>query len=215
MLQRGRDDGWESRAGGRWQLHGSDGRGSRRELPVDAVRLPRDNLSSAVQAFWAAGLDMPDEQIAAALVASYVPGRLDQHTLEWRGRPRQLLLDVGHNPQAATFLAGHLADQPTRCQAVFGLLADKDLAGILQPLRGQFGSWAVAPLPTPRSRDAQSLAAQLDEAGERTGIFTTIGEAIAWQLDHSAADEKIVVFGSFFCVAEAILWLNKQSGGDR
>lgn len=215
MLQRGRDYGWESRPGGRWQLHGTDSRGSRRELPVDAVRLPRDNLSSAVQAFWAAGLDMTDGQIATALVASYVPGRLDQRTLEWRGRPRQLLLDVGHNPQAATFLAGHLADQPARCQAVFGLLADKDLAGILQPLQGQFGSWAVAPLPTPRSRDAQSLAAELGAAGEGAQAFASIGDAIGWQLDHSADDEKIVVFGSFFCVAEAILWLNNQSGGDR
>lgn len=215
MLQRGRDYGWEPRPGGHWQLQGVDGQGARREIPVDAVRLPRDNLSSAVQAFWAAGLDMADEQIATALVASYVPGRLDQRTLEWRGQPRQLLLDVGHNPQAATFLAAHLADQSAHCQAVFGLLADKDLAGILQPLQGQFGSWAVAPLPTPRSRDAQSLAADLAAAGEGARAFASIGDAIAWQLDHSADNEKIVVFGSFFSVAEAILWLNNQSGGDR
>lgn len=215
MLQRGRDYGWESRSGGRWQLHGVDSKGSRRVFAIDAVRLPRDNLSSAVQAFWAAGLDMSDGLIAAALVASYVPGRLDQRTLDWRGQRRELLLDVGHNPQAAAFLAAHLANQPARCQAVFGLLADKDLAGILQPLRGQFGSWAVAPLPTPRSRDAQSLAAELAAAGESAQVFASIGEAIAWQLDHSATAEKIVVFGSFFCVAEAILWLNNQSGGDR
>ncbi|MCO5787461.1 bifunctional tetrahydrofolate synthase/dihydrofolate synthase [Pseudomonas sp. G11-1] len=214
-LQRGRDYGWTDGSDGHWRLFGLDAAQTRRDISVAPVRLPRDNLSSAVQAFWAAGLDMPDEQIAAALVAAFVPGRLDRRSLQWGGRARELLLDVGHNPQAAGFLAAHLAAAPARQHAVFGLLADKDLDGILQPLRGQFGSWAVAPLPTPRSRDAQSLAAQLDEAGERTGIFTTIGEAIAWQLDHSAADEKIVVFGSFFCVAEAILWLNKQSGGDR
>src|SRR5690606_3729720 len=141
--------------------------------------------------------------------------RRAQRTLAGRGRPSLLLRDVGHYPQAAAFMAGHLADQPARCQAVVGLLADRDLAGILQALQGQFGSWAVAPLPTPRSRDAQSLAAELGAAGEGAQAFASIGDAIGWQSDHSADDEKIVVFGSFFCVAEAILWLNNQSGGDR
>ncbi|WP_285259622.1 bifunctional tetrahydrofolate synthase/dihydrofolate synthase [Halopseudomonas bauzanensis] len=215
MLQRSRDYGWTSVADGQWHLFGVDASAARREIVVAPVRLPRDNLSSAVQAFWAAGLDMADDQIAAALVATFVPGRLDGRTLQWRGQARELLLDVGHNPQAASFLAAHLVQTPARHHAVFGLLADKDLMGILQPLQGQFGSWAVATLPTPRSRDAQSLASQLDMAGERARVFATIGEAIAWQLDHTAEDEKIVVFGSFFCVAEAILWLNQQSGGDR
>src|SRR5690606_21107044 len=139
--------------------------------------------------------------------------RLDARRIDWHGQSRQLPLDVGHNPQAADFLAGHLAQAPASGQAaVFGLLSDKDLASILLPLRRRFSRSVVTPLPTPRSRPAAELAAELERAGERAMTFADIGEAIAWQLDHTAVDTKIIIFGSFFCVAEAILWLDRQPG---
>lgn len=215
MLQRGREYGWTSGREGRWALFGKSAEQSNRHIDVPPVRLPRDNLCSAVQAFWAAGLDMSDEKIAAGLVDAFVPGRLDQRTLLWKGQSRELCLDVGHNPQAAAFLAAHLASRPVRRRAVFGLLADKNLDGILQQLRSQFGSWAVAPLPSPRSYVAQDLAEQLSAAGETAAAFASIGEAIAYQLDNTTTETEIVIFGSFFCVSEAILWLNDQTGGDR
>src|SRR5690606_32076414 len=198
MLQRGRDYAWAQQADGSWELTGRRGNtGGQLNLPP--VSLPRDNLATAVQAFWAGGMDMPDAEIARAIAETSVAGRLDARCITWRGQPRQLLLDVGHNPQAAEYLAGYLAQDPAPDQvAVFGLLSDKDLAGILQPLRGCFASWAVAPLPTPRSRPAAELAAELERAGERAMTFADIGEAIAWQLDHTPVDTKIIIFGSFF-----------------
>lgn len=214
MLQRGRDYGWQPAAQGAWRLFGNDGR-QRRDIELPPVRLPRDNLCSALQAFWAAGLDMPDEQIRTALVAAFVPGRLDQRRVQWKGQARRLLLDVGHNPQAAAFLAAHLQAEPGRRHAVFGLLSDKDLSGIVQPLQGYFQSWAVAPLPSSRSRDAESLARELSAAGEQARACSSIGEAIARQLDDIPGDAEIVIFGSFFCVSEAILWLNAQTSGDK
>ena len=214
MWQRGSDYGWQAGQGGNWTFTGKRD-GQERSLSLAAVVLPRDNLSTALQAFWVAGLDLPDAQLAAALASTRVPGRLDLRSLQWQGRERQLLLDVGHNPQAATYLAGHLAEEPGQgCAAVFGLLADKHLDGILQPLRGRFTHWAVAPLPTPRSRSAPELVAGLQGAGEAALAFGSIGEAIAWQLDNTSTDTKIIIFGSFFCVAEAILWLDTQPGGE-
>lgn len=212
MWQRNRDYHWQADADGRWVLNGVRGEQQSR-LALPPVNLPRDNLSTALQAFWIAGLDMPDNDIAAALSSTSVPGRLDQRRLEWRGQSRQLLLDVGHNPQAAEYLAGYLGSQ-SRCAAVFGLLSDKYLAGIQQPLGGRFDSWAVAPLPTPRSRAPVELVSELEAAGETASAFGSIAEAIVWQLDNTSIDTKIIIFGSFFCVAEAILWLNRQPGGD-
>lgn len=214
MCQRGRDYHWQSCNAGNWVISGQRG-AQPGQLTVPPVSLPRDNLATALQAFWVAGLDMPDAQLAAVLSATTVPGRLDQRALSWRGQQRELMLDVGHNPQAAEFLADHLTTQPENpCVAVFGLLSDKNLTGILQPLQGCFDSWAVAPLPTPRSRAPAELVAELERAGQTATAFACIGEAIAWQLDNTSADTKIIIFGSFFCVAEAILWLNKQPGGD-
>ena len=211
VWQRGEEYRWQEAGDGRWELCARrDGNEARLLLPP--VTLPRDNLSTALQAFWAAGLDMPDERLVMALAGTSVPGRLDPRTLDWRGETRQLLLDVGHNPQAAEYLAGHLAGTGDgNCVAVFGLLSDKDLDGILAPLRGRFASWAVAPLPTPRSRPPAELVAGLERAGEIATGFDSIGAAIAGQLDNTPAGTKIVIFGSFFCVAEAILWLNRQS----
>lgn len=214
MWQRNRDYRWQAGEEGRWFLQGMGAR-QRDPLALPPVSLPRDNLSTALQAFWVAGLDMPSERIATALGETSVPGRLDRRALQWRGQARQLLLDVGHNPQAAEYLAGYLGSPvQQRYAAVFGLLSDKYLAGILQPLRGRFESWAVAPLPTPRSRAPAELVDELNAAGETASSQSSIGEAIAWQLDNTPVDTKIIIFGSFFCVAEAILWLNKQPGGD-
>lgn len=214
MWQRGSDYRWQPEQGGNWTFTGKR-HGQDCSLNLPAVLLPRDNLSTALQAFWVAGLDMPDAQLVAALVGTRMPGRLDQRTLQWQGQARHLLLDVGHNPQAAEYLAGHLAvDAEQDCVAVFGLLCDKNLDGILRPLRGRFASWAVAPLPTPRSRSAAELVTGLEGAGETALAFASIGEAIAWQLDNTPAETKIVIFGSFFCVAAAILWLDTQPGGE-
>lgn len=214
VWQRGAEYSWQTEHAG-WRLCGMRPE-QRSQLCLPSVSLPKDNLSTALQAFWAAGLDMPDEQIIAALTSTVSVGRLDQRHLTWRGCSRQLLLDVGHNPQAAEYLSKHLASQPDyRYVAVFGLLSDKHLQGILQPLRGCFDSWAVAPLPTPRSRPAEELVAELNGAGETAVAFGSIGEAVTWQLDNTPADTKIIIFGSFFCVAEAILWLNTQPGGDK
>lgn len=214
MLQRGVDYGWTTE-GGHWQLFGLDSGHVVRHIQIPAVSLPKDNLSTAVQAFWAAGLDMSDDDITTALLDTFVPGRLDRRTLKWRGKVRTLCLDVGHNPQAAAYLAEDMAARPTNRVAVFGMLGDKDLAGTIGVLRGCFAHWAVAALPSPRSLAAQTLAATLTAAGEQVSVCASIGEAIALQLDQTTADTEIVIFGSFFCVAEAILWLTNQTGGER
>ncbi len=214
VLQRGVGYGWAATDQSRWALYGVDANQHRRHIELPAVRLPRDNLCTAVQAFWAAGLDMPDQDIISALVDTFVPGRLDQRSINWRGQSRSLCLDVGHNPQAAAYLAADMASRPAHRVAVFGLLGDKNLQGIMAELHGCFDSWAVAALPSPRSHTAQELASELAAAGEQVSQCGSIGEAIAHQLQQTSVDTEIVIFGSFFCVAEAILWLTQQTGGE-
>ena len=53
--------------------------------------------------------------------------------------------------------------------AVFGMLADKDIDGVVAALRGQVDRWTVAPLPGPRGASAQRLADALARAGVRAG----------------------------------------------
>ena len=61
------------------------------------------------------------------------------------GRP-QVILDVAHNPQAARALAANLGDEGFAPEtiAVFGMLRDKDIAGVVRArgaARSRAGIW--------------------------------------------------------------------------
>ena len=211
MRQRGSHYGWEATSAG-WVLWGIDSKAlSRRIKGLAPAQLPRDNLASAVQAFWAAGLDLPDPLIAKSLSDAHVVGRLEKRTISWHGQPRRLLLDVGHNPHAAAFLRDQLLTSKLNRHAVFGLLADKNLAGVVKPLLGVFDSWAVAPLPSSRARPNIELVTHLTASGERVEAYGSIAAALEQTLDNTPTSTEIVIFGSFFCVSAAILWLDQQT----
>ncbi|QIB52049.1 bifunctional tetrahydrofolate synthase/dihydrofolate synthase [Pseudomonas sp. OIL-1] len=212
LLQRGSQFDWSHTTDGRWSLYGLDCKSQSRTLTdLPAVRLPRDNLAVAIQAFWAAGLDLSDTLSAQALRDAYVPGRVEWRTVSWLGQPRRVCLDVGHNPHAAAFLGASLQQRPVTRHAIFGLLSDKDLPGVVEPLSGLFESWAVTPLPSPRSRSAEELAEHLIARGERAELFQSVADALRDALDNTPATTEIVIFGSFFCVADAILWLSEHT----
>ncbi len=212
VYQRGIELDWQPLAteDGAWQVRVKDRKGVEHTLgPLAAVDLPRDNLLLAIQACVLAGCQLSGVQISQTLQQLRLSGRMDWRSLQWRGQTRQLCLDVGHNPHAASWLASTLSrrDQPIR--AVFSALDDKDLKGIVQALRGRFVDWAVAPLPTPRSRNADELQQVLDGQGETAHCHASVAAAISAQLD--ADDESaIMVFGSFFTVAAALEWLANE-----
>ncbi|GAA6130130.1 bifunctional tetrahydrofolate synthase/dihydrofolate synthase [Halopseudomonas sabulinigri] len=212
LLVRGVDFGWQPEGEDGWCAFARvDGQAcDYHDLPP--VSLPRDNLAVALQAFLQAGFRLPEPKVRQALAAATAPGRLEVRRVSWRGQPRQVCLDVGHNPHAATFMANALAASKRERVAVFGLLADKDLAGVHLPLQGMFSRWYVAPLDSPRSRPAAELAEHLSERGEQVKACSSIAEALRCALDETASETEIVIFGSFFCVAAAILWLSETSG---
>ena len=126
------------------------------------------------------GLPWDARQIADALQATRVTGRLDRRHLNWRGKSLTLLLDVGHNPHAAQFLAGRLQARATagRRLAVFGLLADKELPGVVAPLLAEIAHWAVTTLPSERSRPAAELHAHLASRGAQVEAYGDVASAL-------------------------------------
>jgi dihydrofolate synthase / folylpolyglutamate synthase len=126
-----------------------------------------------------------------------------------------LLLDVGHNPHAADYLAQRLASRSLAGKrlAVFGLLADKDLAGVVAPLVAEIHSWAVAPLPTSRTRGAAELQACLQNYGARVAGYASVQAALEAQCVQAVSGDEILLFGSFYCVAEALDWLAREAYG--
>ncbi|VXC37101.1 bifunctional folylpolyglutamate synthase and dihydrofolate synthase [Pseudomonas sp. 8Z] len=193
-----------------WQWLGLDAQGRvlrLNDLPL--LDLPMENAALALQAY--ALLDMPwsVEHIERALLATRVTGRLDRRAITWHGKALTVLLDVGHNPHAADYLAQRLDARPIAGErlAVFGLLSDKDLEGVLAPLQGALSAWAVAPLATPRTRSAAELATHLSARAALVSQHESVREALIAQCQRAADGDEILVFGSFFCVAEALEWM--------
>lgn len=214
LLLRGRD--FDLAMGARdWHWRGVDAAGAPLELHgLPMLTLPMENAALALQAYAMLGLPWDPARLARALLQTRVVGRLDSRQVLWNGRRIALLLDVGHNPHAAAFLAQRLEQRPvvgTR-RAVFGLLADKDLTGVLDALAPSISDWAVAPLPTPRTQSATQLAQALLERGASVSEYATIEQALDAQCARAESVDEILVFGSFYCVAAALEWLEQQVG---
>jgi dihydrofolate synthase/folylpolyglutamate synthase len=122
------------------------------------------------------------------------------------GRP-QVVLDVAHNPEAAAVLAANLGDSGFAPEtiAVFGMLKDKDIAGVMRAMAPRITRWHLATLPGPRGADASELFEILSKQGINTPAsqFPTVAAALAAAKKEAGENDKIVAFGSFLTVADA------------
>jgi dihydrofolate synthase/folylpolyglutamate synthase len=69
----------------------------------------------------------------------------------------------------------------------------------------------VAPLDSPRSRPAGELQATLQGRGASVEAYDNVAAALEGQCALATPDDEILLFGSFFCVAEALQWLARRS----
>ncbi|MGC1333234.1 glutamate ligase domain-containing protein, partial [Pseudomonas sp.] len=95
--------------------------------------------------------------------------------------------------------------------AVFGLLADKDLHGVIAPLAALVSQWAVAPLPTGRTRPAAELEQALANLGAGVTSYASVEQALEAQCELALEADEILLFGSFYCVGEALEWLARHA----
>jgi dihydrofolate synthase/folylpolyglutamate synthase len=121
-----------------------------------------------------------------------------------------LVVDVGHNPQAARELARWLDRHPVQgeTRAVFGALADKDVEGVAAALGARVGHWYLAGLEdeSPRGETVERLAARVRSAlpdAICTG-YPGIHAALAAARADAAADDRVIAFGSFHLVAPVL-----------
>jgi len=140
--------------------------------------------------------------------------------VEWPGRFQLLpgrpvvVLDVAHNPHAAAVLADNLGNIgfASYTHAVFGMLGDKDIAGVVELLKGRIDYWHLTSLPGPRGTSADQLAEVLAAAGINEGVFlhASPAEAFAAARGQAGENDRIVVFGSFLTVTDVMQSLNRR-----
>ena len=179
----------------------------RNSLPYPALRggYQLSNASAALAALDALKGRLPVSMgaIRRGLVEVVLPGRFQVLP----GSP-QIILDVAHNPHAARALAQDLANLPpcNKTFAVFSMLKDKDIAGVVGALNEQIDVWLVAGINVPRGASSADMAGVLATAGVKGAVleFPSIENALQHACNEASENDRIAAFGSFYTVAEAM-----------
>ncbi len=120
-------------------------------------------------------------------------------------------LDVAHNPQGARWLAQQWQKIPVSGKriAIFGMLADKNIAESVHSLLHYIDSWYIATLSVPRGASAQQLQDILNKQGAQScHAFETVEAALEAAIaDADLSQDTILIFGSFHTVAAARRYL--------
>ncbi|GAO05073.1 folylpolyglutamate synthase/dihydrofolate synthase family protein [Anaeromyxobacter sp. PSR-1] len=153
--------------------------------------------AAALRALAGAGVAVPEDAIARGIAGARWPGRLE----ELGG----VLLDGAHNPQGAAALAAALpALHPGRpVELVFGVLADKDHAGMLAALAPAVRRLHLVTPPSPRARPAAELRALAEAHGVAADVHGGLAEAIACARAAAGEGGVVGVAGSLYLVGEA------------
>jgi dihydrofolate synthase/folylpolyglutamate synthase len=182
-----------------WHWHGAQ---QMLELPLPQV--PVQNVATSLATLAALGLLPTRERVVKVLSEMTLPGRM-----QWLSQAPGILLDVAHNPQSATYLAQQLtklAPQYRRVIALIGMLKDKDITQSLAAFAPTINHWHCVSLPG--GRGASALQVQQALPAEATSS-SYADVASAWQhlRPGLAADELLVIFGSFVTVSAVLeLW---------
>jgi len=204
-LQIGRDFGIE--------LHGQDWafwNRSRRieELPMPALSgsFQFSNAACAIEALSQLEQRLPVtvEHIREGVSHVALPGRFQV----FGGKP-QIILDVAHNPHAAKGLAENLRrtrHTVGRTLAVFGILGDKDIGGVVQALMPEIDHWYVSGIDNSRGISGADLKQNVQANAPEAVIevFDTIIDALTQACRSAGENDRIAAFGSFYTVADVL-----------
>jgi dihydrofolate synthase/folylpolyglutamate synthase len=204
LMLLGRDFRFEAQER-QWDFAGR--RGARRALPIPALRgrWQLKNASCALAALDEVAGKLPVSlgEVKRGLMNVRLPGRLQVLP----GRP-SIVLDVAHNPHAARALADALGDMGFfgNTIAVFAMLADKDIGGVVDAIGHRIDRWHVAAAQAERAASAADVAAILAQKGlgKATRTFASVDSALSAARREAGPNDRILVFGSFYTVAEAL-----------
>jgi len=168
----------------------------------------RQNAACAVEAahlLSQAGFHI--EMVEEALSSTNWPGRLEVVALS----PR-VVLDGAHNVAGAETLASYVRTTAVRERAVLmiGVLADKDVAGMLRHLAPYFREVICVRAPSPRAASPKDIAAAARSSGAAIEIGGDVSAALSRIIPRLGANDTLFVSGSLTVVGEAKEYFAKR-----
>ncbi|NDU86374.1 MAG: bifunctional tetrahydrofolate synthase/dihydrofolate synthase [Ferrovum sp.] len=144
---------------------------------------------------------------------------LSQVTLAGRfqvfGSAPQVILDVAHNPHAATELAANLRQHSCagKTRLVFGMLQDKDIQGVVNCLDRETDRWYAAALTMERGASREQLVPFLATVRAPVSFHDSPLQAFDQACREAAPEDRVVVCGSFMTVGQILAhdWVIPES----
>jgi dihydrofolate synthase/folylpolyglutamate synthase len=199
-----------------WEYWGP--KGKRHSLPFPVLRGAKQlqNASACLTALDTLHelLPVSMNEIRQGLGEAVIPGRFQVVSAQ-----PIIILDVAHNPAAAAVLSQNLAaTKPSgHTYAVFSMLQDKDIQGVVQTLKDDIDFWLVCTVDSARAAPVDYLINEIHKAGfaGNGGTIYQFADCIAayvFACERAGKNDRICVFGSFYTVSGVLQYLNAQRG---
>lgn len=173
------------------------------DLPKPLI--PAQNASTALQVLSVLKFDLSHTFVEKLFKQTCLQGR--RQIVQYKPT---VMLDVAHNPHATRLLASEIQQQHYhKVFAVVGMLGDKDMENSLKPMLNCITQWNCASLAVPRGAKANQLVSVLS-AANLVLEFNSVHEAYSAAQAQAQDQDLIVVFGSFYTVAEVLLLLKEN-----
>ncbi|STY63110.1 bifunctional tetrahydrofolate synthase/dihydrofolate synthase [Mannheimia haemolytica] len=188
------------------------------DLPMPLIPIP--NAGTALAVLMQLPFEIDEKIIRQALSEAQMTGRFQTLTdkdfanFSKKQPLAKVIIDVGHNPHAARYLADKLAELKQANQkiyAVFSALEDKDLSGIVKPLEHLIDEWHCAGLNCWRGQTGDAVLAKLVKVlpNSTACCYENVVQASRVLFEKATENDIVLVFGSFHTVADFMLWLEK------
>ena len=181
--------------------------GSRYSLPDSEGLLPQ-NVGAAVEALELSEVISLTQSLLDSTNRIGVPGRLSRHQYQ----NVDVLMDVAHNAESVRALVQRLRSSPVtgKTRAIFGVMGDKPIHDMLSACGGVVDEWNLVDL------SHVDRAASLDDLVRCIGVdniadkgrFSTLWSCVR---NRCSTADRVVIFGSFFTVAEAMALFNADN----
>ena len=188
------------------------------DLPL--CHIPLANAATALAAVQKLPFEISLEIVKKSLLEVELTGRfqtMKPESLtqvvqrEVEALPR-MIIDVGHNPHAARYLAEKLTALKAQSQgkliAVCGILKDKDAVGVLTPLLPLVDEWHCVTLGGYRGQEGKALLLTLRQVAEQQYLTVqgssadSVAEGVKSAVEMANKNDTVLVFGSFHTVGE-------------
>jgi len=125
---------------------------------------------------------------------------------------KRFLVDVSHNPASIRYLVDFIKEKfKTKkfITAVFGVMSDKDVRGMIQSLLPLVDYWYATSPNIDRAMNPKEIISILQEEGiSEAEEVKKVSEAVSKADKHSPEEGLVLIFGSFYTLSEAVPLLN-------